>query len=342
MKKHSQLKWLASLALGAGVLAAYGIHDAQAAYAALPADGTAGVVEQKEAQPLRWFTEKADAVGSSTPYGNNEKAGHYVQSGDARLYYEVYGKGTPVVVLHGGGVGTPYEMGCIIDELRKNHEVIVMSTRGHGRSEIGHSPLTYKQKGEDVLAVMDAAHVKKAMIVGFSDGAYSAYETAVLAPERVERIAAIGAGTLRKGYFSADIDVEALEKVDPAFFAQQKKLMPEPERWGSFMKDYMKFWNGMEVGKETFGKIECPVLLIAGDEDDHAPMVTMVEAADLLKNGRLLIVPKAWHTAFLDNFPVVWAGIEPFLDAKESDLLPSKKVAYNDKILESRNLGDNH
>lgn len=56
MKKHSQLKWLASLALGAGVLAAYGIHDAQAAYAALPADGTAGVVEQKEAQPLRWFT----------------------------------------------------------------------------------------------------------------------------------------------------------------------------------------------------------------------------------------------------------------------------------------------
>lgn len=103
-------------------------------------------------------------------------------------------------------------MGCIIDELRKNHEVIVMSTRGHGRSEIGHSPLTYKQKGEDVLAVMDAAHVKKAMIVGFSDGAYSAYETAVLAPERVERIAAIGAGTLRKGYFSADIDVEALEK----------------------------------------------------------------------------------------------------------------------------------
>ena len=66
------------------------------------------------------------------------------------------------------------------DELRKNHEVIVMSTRGHGRSEIGHSPLTYKQKGEDVLAVMDAAHVKKAMIVGFSDGAYSAYETASL------------------------------------------------------------------------------------------------------------------------------------------------------------------
>lgn len=53
MKKHSQLKWLASLALGAGVLAAYGIHDAQAAYAALPADGTAGVVEQKEAQLLR-------------------------------------------------------------------------------------------------------------------------------------------------------------------------------------------------------------------------------------------------------------------------------------------------
>lgn len=54
---------------------------------------------------------------------------------------------------------------------------------------------------------MDAAHAKKAMIVGFSDGAYSAYETAVLAPERVERIAAIGAGTLRKGYFSVSVPI---------------------------------------------------------------------------------------------------------------------------------------
>ena len=50
----------------------------------------------------------------------------------------------------------------------------------------------------------------------------------------------------------------------------------------------------------------------------------------------------SWHTAFLDNFPAVWAGIESFLDAKESALLPSKKVAYNDKILESGNLGDIH
>lgn len=73
MKKHSQLKWLASLALGAGVLAAYGIHDAQAAYAALPADGTAGVVEQKEAQPLRWFTEKADAVEAAHRMGIMKK-----------------------------------------------------------------------------------------------------------------------------------------------------------------------------------------------------------------------------------------------------------------------------
>lgn len=99
-------------------------------------------MEQKEAQLLRWFTEKADAVGSSTRLGIMKKLAIMYSPGDARLYYEVYGKGTPVVVLHGGGVGTPYEMGCIIDELRKNHEVIVMSTRGHGRSEIGHSPLT--------------------------------------------------------------------------------------------------------------------------------------------------------------------------------------------------------
>lgn len=57
--------------------------------------------------------------GSSTPYGDNLKVGKYAQTSDAKIYYEVYGKGEPILILHGGGVGSPYEMGKIIDELKK-------------------------------------------------------------------------------------------------------------------------------------------------------------------------------------------------------------------------------
>ena len=72
--------------------------------------------------------------GSQHQYGNNPDAGHYVQADDAKIYYEIYGEGKPIVVLHGGGVGSPYEMGQFIDSLSTTNKVIAISTRGHGRS----------------------------------------------------------------------------------------------------------------------------------------------------------------------------------------------------------------
>lgn len=281
------------------------------------------------ADAARYFMQ-GDAAGSSTPYGDNVEVGNYAQAGDAKIYYEVYGAGKPILILHGGGVGSPYELGKILDELKENHRLIVMSTRGHGRSEIGHTPLTYKQKADDALAVLDALKISEPVqIFGFSDGAYTAYEIAALYPERVERITAIGAGTLKAGYFPSEINLAELEKFDEKFFAEQKKIRPEPERWQEFMSDYMKFWSEQNIAAETFGKIECPVLLIVGDEDDHAPVITVLEAHQLIKNSRLCVVPKAWHTAFLDNFDVTAAAIRQFVNAPLETLTPSKKVAYN-------------
>ena len=280
---------------------------------------------------LRYFTQPAAVQGSTTPYGNNAAHGHYIQAGDAKLYYEIYGKGTPVFVFHGGGVGTPYEMGCLIDKLRQDHEVIVVSTRGHGRSEIGHSPITYEQKATDMITVMKAVTGQPAIILGFSDGAYTAYKVADLYPQGVDRIVAIGAGTLKAGYFKPGLTVEDLEKMDQAFVDQQRRLMPEPERYQEFLTQYMDFWSRMNVGKETFSAIQCPVLLIVGDEDDHAPVATVLEAHQLIPNSRLCVVPKAWHTAFLDNFPVTWAAIEHFIAADRDSLTGSKKLAANDR-----------
>jgi pimeloyl-ACP methyl ester carboxylesterase len=282
---------------------------------------------------LRYFCQPSESVGSTTPYGNNTASGHYVQSGDAKIYYEVYGKGKPVFILHGGGVGTPYEMGIIIDQLRENYQTVVISSRGHGRSEIGHEPISLEQKAADVISVMREITAQPAALIGFSDGAYTAYEVAALYPNAVERIAAIGAGTLTAGFFSSDMTLADLEKIDPAFIAQQKAIAPEPERMAEFFKDYMAFWSKKSIGKDLFSSIKCPVLLIAGDEDDHAPLVTMVEAHQLIANSRLAIIPKAWHTAFLDNEPLTNLAIKEFMASDAKDLLPSKKVSYNNTRL---------
>ena len=288
------------------------------------------VTEAAESAPgIRYFMQQPGVQGSATPYGNNEKAGHYVQAGDAKIYYEVYGSGKPLFVFHGGGVGTPYEMGRLIDKLQQHYQVIAVSTRGHGRSEIGHSPLTYEQKAEDMMAVMKKVTNEPAVLLGFSDGAYTAYKVASMYPERVDRVVAIGAGTLKPGFFGGEMKVADLANLDAAFIEQQKKIMPEPERYQEFCDNYMAFWSKMEVGEDFLKTIRCPVLLIAGDEDDHAPMVTMVEAAQYIPNASLCIVPKAWHPAFIDNFPVTWKAMEPFLHTDRSKLTGSRKVAYN-------------
>ena len=113
------------------------------------------------ADAARYFTQ-GDAQGSKIPYGENFAVGKYALNNDAKIYYEVYGTGTPILILHGGGVGTPYELGKLLDELKESHKIIVMSTRGHGRSEIGHSPITFEQKVNDALAVLDDLKISAA------------------------------------------------------------------------------------------------------------------------------------------------------------------------------------
>ena len=92
-------------------------------------------------------------------------------------------------------------------------------------------------------------------------------------PECVEKIVAIGAGTLQKNFFPDKMSLEDLKKFDAEFIAEQKKIRPEPERWQEFCDKYIKFWHEMAIGEETFSRIKCPVLLIVGDEDDHTPVI---------------------------------------------------------------------
>ena len=269
---------------------------------------------------LRYFLQPPDAAGSATPYGNNAAAAHSVRSGDANIYYEVYGEGRPIFVFHGGGVGSPYELGKVIDELRRHYQVVVVSSRGHGRSEMGHSPMSLRQKAEDMLAVMEKITTRPAPLLGFSDGAYTALEVAALKPAAVERVVAIGAGTLAPGFFPDKLPLAELEKLDKAYVEQMRKLAPEPQRLGDFLNAYMAFWHKTKVGRETFGAIRCPVLFVVGDNDTHAPPRTVLEARDLTANARLCVVPHAGHAAFLDNFPVAWTAISQFLDAPLKEL----------------------
>ena len=209
------------------------------------------------AAQARYFMQEGSDIVSAIPYGNNSAAGHYVQADDAKLYYEVYGKGEPVLVMHGGGVGCTYEMGRFIDKLSEKYQVIAMSTRGHGKSEIGSKPISHEQRANDALAVLTAVTNKPAIVLGFSDGAYAGYKLASMYPEKVTKLIAIGAGenvpALRQIVPSK---VEDIKKFDPEFMELQLKLAPEPERLQAYWNEFYTFYNHLVVSKELFNSIK--------------------------------------------------------------------------------------
>ncbi|MEP1258464.1 alpha/beta hydrolase [Algoriphagus sp.] len=269
--------------------------------------------QQMEKNSIKSFMGDPMQAGG-VPYGVNQTAGKFVDVGDAKLYYEIYGTGIPLVILHGGGVGSIYEMHQFIDSLSQNFQVIAISTRGHGKSGLGNGPTTVVQKANDILAVVNAEKLDKVIVLGFSDGAYSGFSFASTYPEKIIKLIAIGAGEETPELRKISMDLPELYGLDPVFKEQQLVLMPEPERLKEMGDRMAAFYNSTSFSKELFNKIQCPVLVMAGEKDGNAPLQTIITAYLMIPDSQLSIVPNTGHVVFNENFSAVWASMKPFLE----------------------------
>ena len=248
-------------------------------------------------------------------YGNNPQAGKYVKSGDAKIYYEVYGKGEPFVLLHGGVYGYIDEFEPFISRLSEKFKVICIATRGHGKSEIGTEPFSYRQRAEDAWKVIRSITKDSVTMLGFSDGGFSALKFASLYPEAVKKLIVIGVADkpTEPSAKKFDYSVEGLMKYDSVFFSNRLKLMPEPGRWAECLSKLNKMYNDDPVSKETFEKIKCPVLVMSGDRDSYNSLESVVICARAIPGSELSIIPGCDHVVFFCNFPAVWEALKPFL-----------------------------
>jgi len=249
------------------------------------------------------------------PYGNNPQAGKYISVGDAKIYYEIYGKGEPLVLLHGGVYGYIDEYEPFINRLSERFQVICIATRGHGKSEIGTEPFTYKQRAEDAYKVIRSITKDSVIIIGFSDGGFSGLKFASLYPETVKKLIAIGVADKPNDPSAKKFDysIPGLMKYDSTFFSSRLKLMPEPGRWGECLSKLNKLYNDDFVSKETFEKIKCPVLVMSGDRDAYNSLEKVVTCAKAIPGSQLSIIPGCNHVVFFCNFPAVWESVKPFL-----------------------------
>ena len=263
-------------------------------------------------KPLIRAFQPANVV-NKIPYGNNPNAGKYVQTKDAKIYYEVYGYGQPIVLLHGGLFGSTVEFSDFIDKLKQNFQVIAISTRGHGKSEIGTEPLTLEQRANDAMTVINAVTKDSVIVLGFSDGGYSAYKLGAMYPERVKKMIVIGAGEVCPGLREFKFTAKQAVEMDKPFWEQQLKLMPEPNRLEDLFTQVANCYNNVTVSRDLLISIKCPVLVMAGDKDGGNPVERVVSAARFIPNHQISIIPNTGHGCHNDNFEATWASIVPFL-----------------------------
>jgi len=254
-------------------------------------------------------------------YGRNPSAGHYVQSDDAKIYYEVYGEGDPVILLHGGMFGSPEEYAELAADLVNNHQLILIATRGHAQSEIGHSLPTYEKKAEDVKAVMDDMHLVKAGFIGFSDGAYTAYTFIQKYPDMADFIVSMGAGIWKKGFVQGgrkDLHSfkDCIDMAPDMWKDQLENVRPEPERAEEWFDSMLEAFAETEYKKEVFENMHVPALLIVGEKDANAPMDSVIEAYSGMDNAQLGVIPNAPHTLMMSDYPVVREMILKFLSER--------------------------
>jgi len=173
-------------------------------------------------------------------------------------------------------------MGEFIDRLSQNHEVIAISTRGHGKSEVGSVAPTYTQKAANVLAI-GAGEWKRGFIQG--------------------------GGNKRASY-------EQIRQLDPSYWEMQQTIRPNPQQTAVWFDNAQKDYDNTQVGKETFGKIQSPVLFVVGEDDANVPLDTVINAYRMTPNADLAVIPNAPHPVFVVNFPAVWTVVGPFLNNK--------------------------
>ena len=90
--------------------------------------------------------------------------------------------------------------------------------------------------------------------------------------------------------------------------------MPEPRKLDHWFSTLNKYYSSVRVGNDVLNKVSCPVLVMAGERDENAPLKTVFSAYDMLPNAQLGIIPNAPHPVFLANFAAVWSCIVPFLN----------------------------
>jgi pimeloyl-ACP methyl ester carboxylesterase len=224
-----------------------------------------------------------------------------IDANGIKIHYAIYGQGSPVIFLHGGLANSDY-WGEQVEAIAVHHTVVLMDSRGHGRSTRDARPYGYDLMADDVVALMDALKIPNAAIVGWSDGGIIGLDLALRHKDRIGRVFAFAANTVTSGV------IEGVEKNSTfaAFIARAGKeyaaLSATPNEYSAFVDQISKMWfSEPNWTDDQLKGIDTPVLVVDGDHDEAIKRAHAEYIAAAIPHAGLLILPNVSHFAFLQD-----------------------------------------
>jgi pimeloyl-ACP methyl ester carboxylesterase len=229
-------------------------------------------------------------ISSAQPhYGNNPAAGHYLSTRGFKLYYETYGEGEPLLLLHGNG-GSIENMANQIPFFSQYYKVIAIDTRSHGKSVDSSDSLTFEQIVDDFNALLDTLHLDSCYVIGWSDGGIDALLLAIRHPDKVKKMAFTGAN-LTPDTLGLTPYVFGLIKKEHDRLLKQPRTPENKNRQKIIDLDYYQ----PNITLDQLHHISCPTLVIGGDHD-AIPVLHTVLIFQNIPQSYLWIVPNSGHS----------------------------------------------
>lgn len=254
----------------------------------------------------------------------------YVPVNGLNMYYEIYGSGQPLVLVHGAfsAIGTSFEK--LIPGLAASRKVVGFELQAHGRTADIDRSLRLEQLADDVAAAIEQLGIGPADVLGYSMGAVVALHLAIRHPEAVRKLVFVSATFTMSGIHPGLMDgmqnMKAENMYGSPWHDEYMRIAPEPGNFEAlFDKKTQMDQNTKDIPAEAISSLKAPTLIIIGDSDLARPEHA-VEMFRLLGGGvfgdmaglpksQLAILPGTMHTTSVQRDDLLLAMIPPFLDA---------------------------
>lgn len=248
----------------------------------------------------------ASAQTPAPRYGSDPAAGQYFTHDGVKLYYEVYGSGEPLLMVHGNG-GDIFTLSAQIDYFRKNYKVIAMDSRDQGRSSDSPDKITYEKMTDDLNALLEHLNTGPVLVLGWSDGGIEALLLAIRHPDKVKKVAAMAAN-LSPGPDAIAPEVIAMVQGMLASVPAEERNTPQGKR---DIKVTQMMLDEPHIALTALEAIKVPTLILAADHDLIRDEHTL-EIYHHIPNSQLAIFPNATHMVPYDDPARFNAVVERF------------------------------